>query len=161
TAPMGTPVLINGTWYKTKMGVPPALPGCQQKFEIYGSSPAIRSSILGQLCTRQEFEGAQPMSIAQRKPTVLFHVRSCEADQESQAKSSAFGQRLEAQPIKGAASGSSSKAPAPPGDNYLLHRARALQVRQRTMLATALHAHLAEFGIMAPHGIHRVEKLAA
>jgi transposase len=38
--------------------------------------------------------------------------------------------------------------------------ANKLLVRQRTMLASALRAHLAEFGIIAPHGIHRVEKLA-
>lgn len=43
----------------------------------------------------------------------------------------------------------------------MLHRTRELLVRQRTMLATALRAHLAEFGIIAPQGIHRVEKLAA
>src|SRR4029079_11494854 len=36
-----------------------------------------------------------------------------------------------------------------------LHRVRELLVRQRTMLATALRAHLAEFGIIAPQGIHR------
>lgn len=41
------------------------------------------------------------------------------------------------------------------------HRVRELLVRQRTMLATALRAHLAEFGIVAPQGIHRVERLAA
>lgn len=43
----------------------------------------------------------------------------------------------------------------------MLHRVRELLVRQRTMLATALRAHLAEFGIIAPQGIHRVDKLAA
>ncbi len=43
----------------------------------------------------------------------------------------------------------------------MLHRVRELFVRQRTMLATALRAHLAEFGIVAPQGIHRVEKLTA
>jgi len=43
----------------------------------------------------------------------------------------------------------------------MLHRTRELLVRQRTMLATAFRAHLAEFGIVAPQGIHRVEKLAA
>jgi len=43
----------------------------------------------------------------------------------------------------------------------MLHRTRELLVRQRTMLATALRAHLAEFGIIAAQGIHRVEKLAA
>ena len=43
----------------------------------------------------------------------------------------------------------------------MLHRARELLVRQRTMLATGLRAHLAEFGMIAPQGIHRVEKLAA
>jgi transposase len=42
----------------------------------------------------------------------------------------------------------------------MLHRVRELLVRQRTMLATALRAHLAEFGIIAPQGIGRVEKLA-
>ena len=34
----------------------------------------------------------------------------------------------------------------------MLHRVRELLVRQRTMLATALRAHLAEFGIIAPQG---------
>jgi transposase len=43
----------------------------------------------------------------------------------------------------------------------MLHRVRELLVRQRTMLATALRAHRSEFGIVAPQGIHRVEKLAA
>lgn len=36
----------------------------------------------------------------------------------------------------------------------MLHRLRELLVRQRTMLATALRAHLAEFVIVAPQGIH-------
>ena len=36
----------------------------------------------------------------------------------------------------------------------MLHRARALLVRQRTMLVNALRAHMAEFGIIAPQGLH-------
>lgn len=43
----------------------------------------------------------------------------------------------------------------------LLHRARVLLVRQRTMLATAIRSHLAEFGLVAARGIQRPEKLAA
>jgi transposase len=43
----------------------------------------------------------------------------------------------------------------------MLHRTRELLVRQRTMLATSLRAHLAEFGIIAPQGIHCVERLTA
>jgi transposase len=35
----------------------------------------------------------------------------------------------------------------------MLHRARSLLVRQRTMLINALCAHLAEFGIVAPQGL--------
>src|SRR6516164_2464282 len=35
----------------------------------------------------------------------------------------------------------------------MLHRARSLLVRQRTMLVNALRAHLAEFGIVAPQGL--------
>lgn len=42
----------------------------------------------------------------------------------------------------------------------MLHRTRELLVWQRTTLATALRTHLAEFGIVAAQGIHRVEKLA-
>ena len=34
----------------------------------------------------------------------------------------------------------------------MLHRARALLVRQRTMLVNALRAHMAEFGFIAPQG---------
>src|ERR1700757_403266 len=38
----------------------------------------------------------------------------------------------------------------------MLHRARSLLVRQRTMLVNALRAHLAEFGIVAPQGLRHV-----
>ena len=41
----------------------------------------------------------------------------------------------------------------------LLHRARNLLVRQRTMLVNALRAHMAEFGIIAPQGLRHVELL--
>ena len=43
----------------------------------------------------------------------------------------------------------------------MLHRARDLLVRQRTMLINALRGHLAEFGIVAPQGISRVAELLA
>ncbi len=41
----------------------------------------------------------------------------------------------------------------------MLHRARALLIRQRTMLVNALRAHMAEFGIIAPQGLRNVEQL--
>jgi len=41
----------------------------------------------------------------------------------------------------------------------MLHRARNLLVRQRTMLVNALRAHMAEFGIIAPQGLRHVEAL--
>jgi transposase len=41
----------------------------------------------------------------------------------------------------------------------MLHRARSLLVRQRTMLINALRAHMAEFGIIAPQGLRHVEIL--
>jgi len=41
----------------------------------------------------------------------------------------------------------------------MLHRARELLVRQRTMLVNAIRAHMAEFGIVAPVGIPRVKEL--
>jgi transposase len=41
----------------------------------------------------------------------------------------------------------------------MLHRARTLLVRQRTMLVNALRAHMAEFGIIAPQGLRDVEIL--
>ena len=41
----------------------------------------------------------------------------------------------------------------------MLHRARSLLVRQRTMLVNALRAHMAEFGIVAPQGLRHVELL--
>jgi transposase len=34
----------------------------------------------------------------------------------------------------------------------LLHRGRERLVRQRTTLVNALRTHLAEFGVIAPHG---------
>ncbi|MEQ8784292.1 MAG: IS110 family transposase [Roseibium album] len=41
----------------------------------------------------------------------------------------------------------------------MLHRARGLLVRQRTMAACAIRAHLAEYGIIVAQGRHRVEAL--
>src|SRR4051794_2643311 len=41
----------------------------------------------------------------------------------------------------------------------MLHRARDLLVRQRTMLANAIRGHFAEFGIVAPKGIGRIGDL--
>lgn len=41
------------------------------------------------------------------------------------------------------------------------HSVRDLLVRQRTMLVNALRGHLAEFGIVAPRGLHKVEVLVA
>jgi len=43
----------------------------------------------------------------------------------------------------------------------LMHRGRELLVRQRTMLANALRGHLAEFGIVAAQGLHKVAELVA
>jgi transposase len=41
----------------------------------------------------------------------------------------------------------------------MLHRGRALLVRQRTMLVNALRAHMAEFGFIAAKGLAHVEEL--
>ena len=41
----------------------------------------------------------------------------------------------------------------------MLHRARALLIRQRTMLVNALRAHMAEFGVIAPQGLRNVDQL--
>jgi len=41
----------------------------------------------------------------------------------------------------------------------MLHRARQLLIRQRTMLVNALRAHLAEFAIVAPQGRRHVDEL--
>ena len=38
----------------------------------------------------------------------------------------------------------------------MLHRMRALLIRQQTMLANAFRAHLAEFGIVVAQGIRNV-----
>jgi transposase len=43
----------------------------------------------------------------------------------------------------------------------VLHRARELLVRQRTMLVNGLRAHMAEFGIIVPQGIQRLPELVA
>jgi transposase len=43
----------------------------------------------------------------------------------------------------------------------LLHRGREQLVRQRTMLVNALRAHLAEFGMVAAHGLRNVAQLIA
>ena len=43
----------------------------------------------------------------------------------------------------------------------MMHRARNLLVRQRTMAVNALRAHLAEIGVVAPQGLRHVERLVA
>jgi transposase len=43
----------------------------------------------------------------------------------------------------------------------MLHRARNLLVRHRTMLSNALRGHMAEFGIIEAQGAHRVKGLVA
>ena len=43
----------------------------------------------------------------------------------------------------------------------LMHRGRELLVRQRTMLVNALRGHLAEFGLIAAQGLHKVAELIA
>ena len=43
----------------------------------------------------------------------------------------------------------------------MLHRARGLLVRQRTMAACAFRAHLAEYGVLVAQGRHRVDTLVA
>jgi transposase len=45
--------------------------------------------------------------------------------------------------------------------SQLLHRGREQLVRQRTMLVNALRAHLAEFGLVAAHGLRNVGELIA
>jgi transposase len=41
----------------------------------------------------------------------------------------------------------------------MLHRARELLIRQRTMIVNALRGHFAEFGIVVAQGVHNVRKL--
>jgi transposase len=43
----------------------------------------------------------------------------------------------------------------------MMHRARDLLVRQRTMLANALRGHMAEFGLVSAQGLHNVTGLVA
>ncbi len=43
----------------------------------------------------------------------------------------------------------------------MMHRARDLLVRQRTMLVNALRGHLAEFGLTAAQGFHKIAALVA
>jgi transposase len=43
----------------------------------------------------------------------------------------------------------------------MLHRMRALLIRQRTMLVNALRGHLAEFGIIVAQGVSRIRELIA
>jgi transposase len=43
----------------------------------------------------------------------------------------------------------------------MMHRARDLLIRQRTMLVNALRGHLAEFGLIEAQGLHKVARLIA
>jgi transposase len=43
----------------------------------------------------------------------------------------------------------------------MMHRARDLLIRQRTMLVNAVRGHLAEFGLIEAQGLHKVARLIA
>ena len=43
----------------------------------------------------------------------------------------------------------------------MMHRARDLLIRQRTMLVNALRGHFAEFGLIEAQGLHKVARLIA
>src|SRR3984885_13460527 len=43
----------------------------------------------------------------------------------------------------------------------MMHRARDLLIRRRTMLVNALRGHLAEFGLIEAQGLHKVARLVA
>lgn len=43
----------------------------------------------------------------------------------------------------------------------MTHKAREFPVRQQTRIVNALRAHLGEFGLVVPKGIHNVERLIA
>jgi transposase len=43
----------------------------------------------------------------------------------------------------------------------MLHKTRALMIKQRTMAVNALRGHLSEFGLIAARGIHRIKDLLA
>lgn len=43
----------------------------------------------------------------------------------------------------------------------MMHRARDFLVRQLTQVTNAIRAHLSEFGIVAPKGVHNIERLLA
>jgi transposase len=43
----------------------------------------------------------------------------------------------------------------------MMHRARDLLIRQRTMLVNALRGHLAKFGLVEAQGLHKVARLIA
>src|SRR5437588_6417368 len=43
----------------------------------------------------------------------------------------------------------------------MMHRARDLLIRQRTMLVNALRGHLAEFGLVEAQGLHKMARLIA
>jgi transposase len=43
----------------------------------------------------------------------------------------------------------------------MLHKTRDLMIKQRTMNVNALRGHLAEFGLIAPKGIHRLDEWLA
>jgi transposase len=44
---------------------------------------------------------------------------------------------------------------------FMMHRARDLLIRQRTMLVNALRGHLAEFGLIDAQGLHKAARLIA
>ncbi|SDM07323.1 IS110 family transposase [Aliiruegeria lutimaris] len=43
----------------------------------------------------------------------------------------------------------------------VIHKAREFQERQRTQIVNAIRAHLGEFGIVIPKGIHKIDRLIA
>ena len=140
---------------------------------------------LGEVAIRRQLRRRQVMPFFEKLPHCLIGVEACPTSHHWARELQALGHEVRIMPAAyvkpyvkrnkndAADAAAICEAVTRPTMRYvavktmaqqslmMLHRSRSLLIRQRTMLANAIRAHLAEFGIVAPVGLRGMKKLLA
>lgn len=148
-------------------------------FQLHG----VRAE--GQVLLRRQLRRSQMLEFFQRQPPCLIGMEACASAHYWARELNRFGHEVRLmQPsyVKGYVKRGKTDAadaaaiceavsrpsmrfvPVKSEDTQALlmtHKAREFLVRQQTQIVNAMRAHLGEFGIVVPRGIHNVERLIA
>jgi transposase len=116
----------------------------------------------GRVIPRRRLRSTEGMSFLSSYPSTIVALEACATAHFWARRSAPLGTRsvrLTAPQYARAyvKTNKNDAADAEAEQRNLLHRARYLLIRQRTMLVNALRGHLSEFGVTAGHGIGNVK----